>query len=157
MQHDDISRIYPNAVNCLRIITAGTNPVSLLTGGVTFALDGEIANGSKKSIVAPVNMETGIIDRPAATFGSELYYNHPTTGMRIMGLKIPYWDEVILMLSKAAKLVPEVKYVGWDIAITKDGPCLIEGNTSPGYKYYQIPKHLDGGIGNREKYEKFLK
>lgn len=77
--------------------------------------------------------------------------------MRIMGLKIPYWDEVVLMLSKAAKLVPEVKYVGWDIAITKDGPCLIEGNTSPGYKYYQIPKHLDGGIGNREKYEKFLK
>lgn len=78
VQHDDISRIYPNAVNCLRIITAGTNPVSLLTGGVTFALDGEIANGSKKSIVAPVNMETGIIDRPAATFESELYYNHPT-------------------------------------------------------------------------------
>lgn len=40
VQNDDISRIYPNAVNCLRIITAGTDPVNLLTGGDNICFGG---------------------------------------------------------------------------------------------------------------------
>lgn len=157
-QDSTISEIYPDAVNCLRIITVyDNNKANLLTGGMTFALDGEIANGSKKSLIAPVNMETGIIDKPAATFGSDIYINHPATNKKILGFQVPYWNEVVKLLNNAVKVVPEVRYVGWDIAITKNGPCLIEGNTSPGYRYYQIPKHLDNGIGNRDKYEKFLR
>ena len=57
------------------------------------------------------------------------------------------------MLKKAAKEVPEVAYVGWDIAITPEGPVLIEGNTTPGYRYYQIPAHMQDNIGNKKRYE----
>lgn len=157
-QHRVLSEIYPNAVNCLRIITVYDGKLTdFLTGGVTFSLDSEIANGSKPSIVAPVDFETGILYKPAATFGSPLYTNHPTTGARILGVQLPFWEETVNMLKRASERVPSVGYIGWDVALTPNGPILIEGNTTPGYKYYQIPKHLENGIGNKAKYEKNLK
>ena len=60
------------------------------------------------------------------------------------------------MLKKATALVPEVGYIGWDIAITPTGPIIIEGNTTPGYKYYQIPIHMDNKIGNKKRYKKWI-
>ena len=157
-QHAVLSKIYPNAVNCLRIITLFDGKfVNFLTGGVTFALDSEIANGSQPSIVAPVDFETGIINKPAATFGSELYERHPKTNAAILGVQLPYWNETKEMIDKVCRRVPQVGYIGWDVAFTTNGPVLIEGNTTPGYKYYQIPKHLEGGIGNKEKYLMHLK
>ena len=157
-QHPVLSAIFPNAVNCLRIITVYDGKTTdFLTGGVTFSLGSEIANGSRPSIIAPVDFETGILNKPAATFGSELYENHPATGARILGVQLPFWKETLDLLRRASERVPSVGYVGWDVAITPDGPILIEGNTTPGYKYYQIPAHLENGIGNRAKYESKLK
>lgn len=156
-QHELLSKIYPNAVNCLRIITVFDGvEVSVLTGGVTFAISSEIANGSQPSIVAPVNFETGIIDKPAATFDSPLHDKHPTTNEQILGVKLPYFDEIMTMLESICRRVPTVGYIGWDFAISPDGPVLIEGNTTPGYKYYQIPKHLENEIGNKALYIKHL-
>ena len=156
-QHPTLSNIYPNAVNCLRIITVyNGKETKFLTGGVTFGISTEIANGSQPSIIAPVDFKTGILNKPAATFGSKLYENHPTTNAKILGVQLPYWKEIIEMLNTAAAKVPTVGYIGWDIAITPTGPIIIEGNTTPGYKYYQIPSHLNDGIGNRAIYENAL-
>lgn len=157
LQHQDLSRIYPDAVNCLRIITVfDGKEVSLITGGVTFATETEIANGSQPSIVSPINIETGELIS-AATFGSELFTHHPKTHEKIDGVILPYWHEVRELLDVACRRVPDIGYIGWDIAITPTGPVLIEGNTMPGYKYYQIPVHLTNGIGNKDKYINFLK
>ena len=41
------------------------------------------------------------------------------------------------MVKEAALLVPEIRYVGWDVAITNDGPCIIEGNEFPSYGLIQ--------------------
>ncbi len=157
-QHPTLNRIYPDAVNCLRIITVyDGDEVHFLTGGVTFGIETEIANGSQASIIAPVNLDTGFMDKPAATFGSILYEKHPKTNVKIQGVKIPFWDEVKDMLRTVCKHTPNVGYIGWDVAITPKGPIIIEGNTTPGYKYYQIPKHLENGIGNRQIYQRHLK
>ena len=157
-QHESLSKIYPNAVNCLRIITAyNGKETKFLTGGITFGLSTEIANGSQPSIVAPVDFNTGILHKPASTFGDDLYENHPTTGEPIKGFQVPYWNEIIQMLKDICAELPTVGYIGWDVAITPDGPIVIEGNTTPGYKYYQIPKHLENGIGNKHIYEDALK
>lgn len=154
-QHEVLSDIYPDAVNCLRIITLlDGDAVHLLAGGVTFATETEIANGSQPSIIAPVDFETGMIHKPAATFDGGPYERHPKTNAQILGVQLPYWQETRKMLEQACRRVPSVRYVGWDIAFTPTGPILIEGNTTPGYKYYQIPQHLENGVGNRRKYER---
>lgn len=156
-QHPDLSNIFPDAVNCLRVITVlDHSKVDIITGGVTFSLGAEIANGSQPSIVAPVDFEKGIISQSGASFFTPLYEKHPVTNAQIKGFKMPCWKETLALVEKAAKHVPTVGYVGWDIAITPEGPVLIEGNTTPGYKYYQIPAHLEDKKGNKDRYIKHL-
>ena len=46
-------------------------------------------------------------------------------------MKIPMWDRVLEVVIEAAKKIPQVRYIGWDIAITNDGVELIEGNNWP--------------------------
>ena len=51
------------------------------------------------------------------------------------------WDECKELVTEAAKVVPEVRYVAWDVAISRDyGPLLIEGNDYPGQDVTQYPK-----------------
>ena len=156
-QHPLLSEVYPDAVNCLRIITfRESQDVLFLQGGVTWGSGGKIANACAAGIVSPVNFETGILEKPAADFGGGIYKVHPVTKKNLVGIRLPFWNEVKEMLCSAALEVPQVRYVGWDIAITPKGPILIEGNTSPGYKYYQIPAHMENKCGNRLIYERCL-
>lgn len=103
-----------------------------------------------------MNFETGVLEKPAADFNGGCYKQHPITNAELVGLQLPYWNEIKDMLTHAAKEIPQVAYVGWDIAITPDGPVLIEGNTTPGYRYYQIPQHMENKCGNRTIYESCL-
>ncbi len=156
-QHQDISSLYPDAVNCLRLITILNNGnVHIITGGLTLGYDGKIANGSQKSIICPIDLNTGILNKPGADAYGNIYEIHPVTKAKIIGFQVPFWKEILLLLEKAAKTIPEIGYVGWDIAITPNGPILIEGNTTPGYKYYQLPVHMENGFGNLASYKEFL-
>ena len=94
------------------------------------------------------------MEKPAADFSGNIYEIHPITGANLIGIKLPFWLETKKMLESAAKEVPQVKYVGWNVAITPFGPIIIEGNTTPGYRYYQIPAHMENKCGNRAIYEK---
>lgn len=157
-QHPVLSNIYSEAINCLRIITVYKNRQTFfLTGGITWGNGKKIANASASGIVSPVNFKTGILDKPAADFEGHVYEKHPITNVNLMNLKVPYWDETIEMLKRASSEIPQVGYVGWDIAITPNGPVLIEGNTTPGYKYYQIPAHMINKTGNKEIYTTCLR
>ncbi len=155
-QHQEISKLYPFAVNCLRLITVyKQNKMTILTGGLTLGVDSKIANGSQKSIICPIDLKTGIL-REGSDTENVIYEKHPITNEKIKGVKIPYWQEIVEMLSITAAKVPQVGYIGWDIAITPTGPIIIEGNTTPGYKYYQLPMHTKDGIGNLHMYSQFL-
>jgi hypothetical protein len=54
--------------------------------------------------------------------------NHPVTGKPFKGFAMPYWPQVCELARKAALTALPVRTIGWDIAVTADGPRLIEGN-----------------------------
>jgi len=56
---------------------------------------------------------------------------HPTTGARIEGTQLPYWDELKELAVRAHRLFADRLLIGWDIAVTDDGPTIIEGNRGP--------------------------
>ena len=64
--------------------------------------------------------------------------------------------EVKELVLKAAMVVPNVKYVGWDVAITPTGPVIIEGNDYPGYDFWQQPEHTPDKIGLLPYYKNLL-
>lgn len=56
---------------------------------------------------------------------------HPGSNIFMPGRLIPYWSETLQMVKSAAEMMPSVKFIGWDVAITKDSPIIIEGNHDP--------------------------
>ena len=54
-----------------------------------------------------------------------------------------------------AKLVPTIKYIGWDVAITNDGPVIIEGNSFPGV-FQPKPSLSKEHIGLIPKYKEYM-
>ena len=83
-------------------------------------------------LFARVDPETGKIAYPAHsgdTTKGIIYYEHPETHVPLVGYEIPYVKEAVKMCLKASLVVPQVRYIGWDVAVTEKGPVIIEGNT----------------------------
>ncbi len=107
-------------------------------GNGTKAVD----NISSGGMYAPVD-ENGVIFKPAfCDKTGELYEIHPFTKTKLVGFQIPFYAQAVEMVFEAAQRVPQVGYVGWDVAMAEDGPLLIEGNTMPGYDMPQNYYHL---------------
>jgi hypothetical protein len=62
-------------------------------------------------------------------------------------------DKVLEMCTKAAMVVPQVGFIGWDVCITPDGPVIVEGNDYPGHDLYQLPEHTHDKKGIWPKYQ----
>jgi hypothetical protein len=60
------------------------------------------------------------------------YDEHPDSHRSIVDFQVPLWDEVLALVETAARRIPEVPYVGWDVAVGPEAPVLIEGNWIPG-------------------------
>jgi hypothetical protein len=84
-----------------------------------------------------------------------VYPVHPDTGYRIADFALPFYDEVVALVDRAARHVPEVQYVGWDVAVTPTGPVLIEGNWGTGV-YEVKPSVLGIRTGHRPRYRKAI-
>jgi alpha-L-glutamate ligase-like protein len=57
---------------------------------------------------------------------------HPDTGRPIVGLRVPYWNDVLAMSRRVAEAVG-LGYIGVDIVVDAErGPLLLEANARPG-------------------------
>ena len=63
---------------------------------------------------------------------------HPETGGPLLGEIIPMWDRVKDLARTCAPIFQSVRYQSMDIAITQDGPVLIEINTGGGFDLPQL-------------------
>ena len=80
-------------------------------------------------IAYPLELVSGRVSGPGRN-NTDLgdYTRHPASGAYLPGFQIPFWPELIACVRRAMDRVPGMGYVGWDIAVTPDGPELIEGN-----------------------------
>ena len=157
VQHEALDAYYADAINCIRIITVLKNgKVYPVVANITFSAGHQIANASFGGITCEIDISTGEVVTDGGAYGHQLYKNHPCTNVPFKGFVIPYWDKILTMLDDIGSRIPEVGYVGWDVAIAQDGPIVIEGNTSPGYTFFQIPQLLPNQIGVMDKYAPFL-
>ena len=114
-------------------------------------------NMENSGLCCPIDQDTGRICGVAHTSALINYDKHPYTGVELIGFKVPYVKEAIDLVKKAALEVPEVKFVGWDVCITPDGPVIIEGNDYPGYDFWQLPEHTPDKIGLYPYYKALVK
>lgn len=122
--------VNPSSVNTIRIYTLHDgNEVHLMDafvrfGGSTECVDNIHAGG----MVCEIDAKTGdVVGKGYNLMGKETCY-HPISGMLLPGIKIPQWSEVVSSIMKAAELIPEIGYLGWDVAVSDDKVCIIEAN-----------------------------
>jgi hypothetical protein len=53
---------------------------------------------------------------------------HPGTGVSLDGFRLPHWHEAIDLAKTAQRCFPTLPTLGWDIALTEEGPQIIEAN-----------------------------
>lgn len=145
VQCKEISSLHPSSINTMRIVTLNQKIVAgyLRIGNNENVVD----NFNHDGLAAPINIKTGTIDYVAIDKKGNLYKNHPITNEKILGFKIPKWNEIKEFVIKVSNKIPEMGYVGWDVSLKTKGPFLIEANEFPGHDIYQLPPHRTDGIG----------
>ena len=68
---------------------------------------------------------------------------HPVTKKKFSDCQIPYWNDILNITMEAQKIFYHSKSIGWDVAVTPEGPVIIEGNTVWGTIGFQA---ANGGL-----------
>ena len=149
VQHPDLNTLYPLAINSYRIVTLVADGVAHCAYAVSKSgNEGKYVDNMENSgICCPIDQETGKIAGCAHTSALINYDVHPYTGVKLVGFALPFVKESVELAKKAAMEVPQIRYVGWDVCVTPDGPAIIEGNVYPGYDFWQLPEHTPDKIG----------
>jgi hypothetical protein len=141
--HEVLARFSANSLNTLRIITVRLPVgVKIIFSALRFAKDdGVVDNGNCG--VCPVDIESGRIFRGVTSFGNPHVCSptHPV-GFEVTGIEIPFWNEIKVMLKKAALELEGVYFVPWDVAVTPNGPLIIEGNVDPGHRFSEVTNQM---------------
>lgn len=141
-QHEKLNLLYAGAVHTIRLHTihdGSGRDIRVFGGNISIAFDGELANTHyAATICAQVDDDTGVIvtDGLQRDF-NRIYTEIPGTGTKLRGFQLPDWDQTLALVRNAAAAVPEIGFIGWDVAFTPDGPVICEGNMYPGVVNYQ--------------------
>ena len=147
VQADELNKLNPYAVNSFRIVTlVKDGKVHLLANALRINIDDAIAIGCNDAYMR-LNEDGKICSRVIDDVAN-VYEEHPMKKIKFNTLTIPYVKEAFEMAKKAALEVPEVRYVGWDIAITEKGPVIMEGNEYPSYGIVQYYLFNDEHVGH---------
>lgn len=133
VQHPELSRLYPGSVNSLRMVTYldPDGEVHLLAAVLKVGNGGVIDNFSNGGMYTMLD-EQGRALHAAADEEGRPYETHPITGVEITGYQVPLYPEILELVDRLARRVPELPYIGWDVAITPERPVVIEGNHNTG-------------------------
>lgn len=136
VQHDELASLYPGSVNTLRIATLNGKIIGAV---LRMGMDNSFTdNFSKGGIIANVDIGSGVITGSGKTQHSAEHLVHPDTKTVIPGFRVPMWDECKDFALSLAEQVCGLSFVGWDIAITNDGPTFVEGNEESEIAVFQM-------------------
>jgi len=88
--------------------------------------------GTTGNLIAFGDVETGVLRGAVALHpsgsGMTTIDRHPITGVPFDGFQLPSWPEAIALVKAAQRCFAGLGTLGWDVALTDDGPKLIEAN-----------------------------
>lgn len=104
--------------------------VKIPVGGNITDNFGNGATGNLSAYVDAADGTVGVAWGRSATQSHRLEprARHPDSGVPIEGFRIPHWGQVLELAAQAARAFPELRTLGWDVAITTEGIFLLEGN-----------------------------
>jgi hypothetical protein len=143
--HPNIAQITNGALASLRIVTGLNESAGAEFVTSNIYLPHGVHETTVRGIGCSIAPKTGSIRHAAFPDGVPLT-NHPDTGALIIGIELPFWRESVELVRRAhATAFPCFAFLGWDVALTRDGPLLLETNSGWGALPHQM---LDGPLGH---------
>ena len=138
VNHDELSDLCAGALSCVRTVTCRNAEGGFEVTNAAFRMamrnDTTVDGLHRGGLVSKVDLETGALSK-ATDLGFRPYIGwretNPHSGVQIEGRILPLWDDLKALAEQAHAAFPYKVTVGWDIAITADGPIIVEGNGSP--------------------------
>jgi len=113
----------------IRVILYRDEPAMAMLRLPTKASNGR-ANLHQGGIGAGVDLVSGFTHHAVAR--NRMVASHPDTGVPVLGVRVPYWHDVLAMARRVAVAVG-LGYIGVDIVVdARQGPLLLEANARPG-------------------------
>ena len=158
-QHPQNAEVYPNAMNCMRMITLIDNQGEphVIFATQKYGLNGRVVDNY--GFGCRVDLETGRIRSPGVSGDGSLgivYDEHPMTHVKLVGREIPCFQQACDLVKKAALVFPRMRYIGWDVGITPDGPAIIEGNNYCAHDFWQLPAQTPEKTGMLPVFMKYV-
>ena len=143
-----------SVVRCTTVLTKDgvefLYPAFRTTGNI---VEGENGIDYEKTefFVAAIDNNSGIITSGGYNHFGNIVIKHPVSGLFFEGTQLPEWDKLLEMLTEAALELPSLRYIGWDVAYSTNGWCIIEGNTNGEFFTQMVYGH-----GFKSEFEKLI-
>jgi hypothetical protein len=131
-QHPHVSALNPTSINTIRLITfCRGSTVTLFSAAMRIGTLGKsVDNWAAGGLIVSADPTRGSLRgdgyfKPG--YGGRAA-KHPNSGIVFEGFQIPYFREAVELVSQLHRHLRGVHSIGWDVAITPDGPTIIEGN-----------------------------
>ena len=142
-QHADMTKVAGRAIGSIRVVTVydGEKPSVLYTLWKVPSPKAMSDNyWQSGSMLAEIDKANGQVvqcrrgDGPA----QEAIEAHPASGAAFADVQIPFWEEICDIALRGHEVLPQFGVFGWDIAVTPEGPLIIECNANPHHMLYQL-------------------
>lgn len=132
IQDEKMNALYSGSVNTIRIVTVRENKeIKILSSGLRVGTtrSKNVDNWAAGGLYIEINNDGKLTKYGFAKpiYGGKLEV-HPDTKIKFEGYQIPKYEEVVSLVKRAHNTLYGIHSIGWDVAITSDGPVLIEGN-----------------------------
>lgn len=84
-----------------------------------------------------------------------VHARHPESGISIPDFQLPLMETLHPFMDEVARVVPDMKYIGWDIVMGHEGPVLVEGNWAAGV-YENKPSVTGIRTGTRPRFQSII-
>ena len=150
-QHPKMAELNASTINSIRLQTVMDKDgvVHPFGAGLRMGRKGcSVDNWAKGGVFVGVDMKSGKLMEKGflkPQYGTSTK-EHPDTHVVFKDFEIPYYKEAETLAVKLHKYLYRCHSVGWDIAITENGPVFIEGN---GWWEISLVQAVHGGLKNQ--------
>lgn len=136
-QHAWYKGLHPSSLNTMRLWairkTEGAR-AEVIAGYLRMGQRGALVdNRQAGGLVARIDVQRGgvvgcVVDGLGGEWSSSC---HPETKANVEGEQLPYWNEAVSLAADALSVFPNMRFAGVDVAVSPDGPMIIELNVKP--------------------------
>jgi len=154
-QNTKLKELYPKSLNTIQFITVKNKGKVHITNAVIKIGNGSIVNNLYYGgMVAKIDLKTGIVTTPGLDYRDHHYEKHPSTKTKIIDFEIPDFGKLKQYVLNLALKMKNTNYIAWDIAITEEGPVLMDASIHP--TWYQFPEFMEQKKGKLPQMELLL-